>query len=41
MAIYITPPLGEEVAENRPELAGVNAGVKVGYCPASDSAEPV
>ena len=39
MAVYITAPLGVEIAEDRPEFLGMNARVEVGDRPAADSAE--
>ena len=41
VAVYITAPLGEEVAEDWSELTGVNAGVYIGERPASDGADTV
>ena len=41
VAVYITAPLGEEVAEDWSELTGVNAGVYIGEHPASDGADTV
>jgi len=41
VAVYVAPPFGVEVAEDRPKLPGVNARVEVGDHPALYSPNPV
>jgi hypothetical protein len=41
VAIDVTAPLGEEVAQNGSELAGVDAGVEIRNDPASEGANTV
>jgi len=41
VAVFVTAPLGEEVAENRSEFIGVNAGVEIRNGPTAEGASPI
>jgi hypothetical protein len=41
VTVYVTAPLGEEVAEDWPKLIGMNAGIEIGDYPLSDGAQAI